>query len=131
MANITYTSFQGYIARVNGDGVLRVDRAPASARVQVTRVDATGTSTEVHGADSPDASLARLVAGLQASPIVLATRENDGHGYSCDVDCGFQRWRGAQSGRAVGAALHKLGFAGPQVARLLRAVQPGYCPRVY
>ena len=126
---IEETSSAGHRAIVNGDGVLRVTRAPASTRVTETRYQAGEVTTATHGADSPNPSLARLVASMQATPILLATRDPDNDGlFWCDADAGFQRWRGDKTARELGAGLGNLGFTVAQRRRLMRATKVGYYP---
>lgn len=68
---------------------------------------------------------------FQGSPLFRAAYEGDGR-WDIDLDCGFQRWNGPQSSKAVADALRKCGFEKPSaIMRQARALEGHICPRVF
>lgn len=55
---------------------------------------------------------------LASIPLFRGNYRGEGY-YNIDLDCGFQRWNGSQSGQAVSKSFSKCGFTPVQVKSIL------------
>jgi len=119
-------------ATVDDRGLLKVWELKPKGITWTCYANGNVTESNITEATAPDESLRRLISALGSMPWFAATYSKADKAWWCDVDAGFQRWSGMQSGKVIAKALTQAGFGAEERRMLVRACRRhdwGYCPR--
>ena len=119
-----------YIAKIES-GILRVDLREERTLNKTHFYPDGSVDLEWINSSNADKSEADLIRNMSRMPVFCATYQGGGD-WDCDIDAGFQRWRGYKSGRAVGSALRQCGFDDSTINKIMRTTRKhvgAYCPR--